>query len=299
MNKRKIKPFILPAAIILGLVFHNVCGMLSAVVPYLIFTILILTFSTTNLRGIHFKKLDLYLMLIQSVGSVGLYLLMMLIFNNQAIADGIMLACLCPVASSVTVVAMMLGARQENTVAYTIFGNLLVCVLAPVLFIFIGNDTGGSLTDAFFSIFGRIATAIGLPFFIMLCVQLWAPRVSDTLCRYNGVSFYLWACALLLTLGQTIDFIYLHGAGHWNVIIVLAIGSAVLCPLQFYIGRLIGRRNGDAIAGQQLLAQKNTAIGIWMSNTYLNPLASTFLAFYSVWQNTINSWQIWRRERKL
>ncbi len=30
------------------------------------------------------------------------------------------------------------------------------------------------------------------------------------------------------------------------------------------------------------LGQKNTAMAIWMANTYLNPLASVFLAFYSV-----------------
>lgn len=267
-------------------------------VPYLIFSILALTFSTTELRRLKFERLDMWLMTFQILASPLLYIGFKLATGNETVAQGMMLAALCPVASSVTVVAHMLGAKLKYTVAYTIVGNLLVCVLAPAIIVFIGDSEDSTFTDSFYAIFCKIAAVIGLPFFLMLAIQLWAKRLSDALCRFNGLAFYLWAMALFLTLGQTIDFIYLHGEGNWAVIIVLGIGSAVMCPLQFYIGRLIGRRHGDAIAGQQLLGQKNSAMGIWMANTYLNPLASTFLAFYSIWQNVLNSWQIWRHERR-
>lgn len=293
----KIKPFVLPVAIVLGLLFHDLCGSMSVIIPYLIFAILILTFSTTELRRLRFERLDLWLMLFQIGATVALYLLFRLLTGSDAISEGMMLGALCPVASSVTVIAGMLGAKRKNTVTYTIVGNLLICVLAPAMFVFIGDNSYMGITDAFFSIFGRIATVIGLPFFVMLLMQLWARPAAQYLSRYNGISFYLWAITLLLVLGQTIDFIYLHGKGHWDVIVVLAIGAAIICPAQFYVGRLIGRRYGDPIAGQQLLGQKNSAMGIWMANTYLNPLASSFLAFYSIWQNVLNSWQIWRHEK--
>lgn len=295
---RRIKPFVLPVAIVLGLLLHDLCTRLAFLVPYVIFSILILTFSTTELRRLKFEKLDLWLMILQTVGSIGVYLLFKPMFTDEAVAEGLMMGVLCPVASSVTVVAGMLGARRENTVAYTIIGNLLVCVLAPLIFVFIGNETGSNFTDSFFSILGRIATVIGLPFFVMLVIQLWFRPLNEKLRRVSGLSFYFWAAALLFTLGQTIDFIFLYGEGHWDVIIILGVGSVLICPLQFYIGRLVGRRCGDSIAGQQLLGQKNSAMGIWMANTYLNPLASTALAFYSIAQNLLNSWQIWRHERK-
>lgn len=298
MNVKKIKPFVLPTAIVMGLLLHDLCERLSAIIPYVIFSILILTFSTTELRRLKFEKLDLWLMVFQTVASVVLYLGFKLTTGDDAIAEGMMLGALCPVASSVTVVAVILGAKKENTVAYTIVGNLLICVLAPVIFVFIGENPSLSLTDSFFSIFGRIATVLGLPFFVMLLMQLWARPVAKQLSRFSGLSFYLWAAALFLTLGQTIDFIFRHGAGHWYVIIALGIGSAVICPLQFYIGKLIGRRFGDTTAGKQLLGQKNSSMGIWMANTYLNPLASTFLAFYSICQNLLNSWQIYRHEHR-
>lgn len=297
LNTHKIKPFVLPAAIILGLVFHDFCESISGIVPYGIFAILILTFSTTNLRRLRFERLDLWLMVCQTAFTMGLYWLFRLISGPGAVAQGMMLAGLTPVACSVTVVSVILGARKENTIAYTIVGNLLICVLAPIMIVMIGHGPHTDLTDSFFAMLGRISTVIGLPFFLMLALQLWARPVNSRLSRYSGLSFYLWAAVLFLTLGQTIDFIFIHGEGHWGEIAALGVGAAVLCPLQFYIGRLIGRRCGDQVAGQQLLGQKNSAMGIWIANTYLNPLASTFMAFYSICQNLLNSWQIWRKER--
>ena len=298
IDTRRIKPFVLPSAIILGILFHELCESLSVIVPYLIFAILTLSFSTTELKRLRFGLLDLWLVAFQVTATFLLYGIFRLLSDNDALSEGMMLGALCPVAGSVTVVAGMLGAKRENTVAYTMLGNLLICVLAPVVFVIIGDNRSMGVTDAFFSIFGRIASVIGLPFFVMLTLQLWLRPVAERLRSYNGLSFYLWAMALFLTLGQTIDFIFINGAGHWGTIAALGAGAAFICPLQFYIGRMIGRRYGDAIAGQQLLGQKNSAMGIWMANTYLNPLASSFLAFYSIWQNVLNSLQIWRSEKR-
>lgn len=297
VHVRKIKPFVMPAAIILGLLFHDFCAELAWLLPYCIFGILILTFSTTRLRSLRFERLDMWLALFQIAATLALYLGFKLLTGNETLAQGIMLGALCPVAASVTVVAVMLGAEKKNTIAYTIIGNLLVTCLAPVLFVFISPLPDLSLTDSFFAILGRISTVIGLPFFVMLVMQLWMKPAVRVLNRYSGLSFYLWTIALLLSFGQTIDFIFLHGSGHWGTIAALGVGSVIICGLQFRIGRYIGERCGDRIAGQQLLGQKNSAMGIWMANTYLNPLASSFLAFYSVCQNILNSWQIWRSEK--
>jgi len=93
-------------------------------------------------------------------------------------------------------------------------------------------------------------------------------------------------------LRKTIDFIFLHGEGNWGGIVWLGVASLVFCVLQFGFGRWLGARFGDKISGGQLLGQKNTAMGIWMAGYYLTPLASVFWAFYSVFQNVWNSWQM-------
>ena len=87
--------------------------------------------------------------------------------------------------------------------------------------------------------------------------------------------------------------------GNLNNILWLGVISLATCVLNFGVGRWLGRRYGDVVAGGQLLGQKNTALGIWMANTFLNPLTSVTLAFYAIWQNLFNSWQIWRHDRTM
>lgn len=291
-----IRSFILPIAISLGILFHQWCQAGAFLVPYLIFTILLLNFVAVDLRKLRFSRMHLWIVLFQALASLGGYALALALSGDGILAEGILVGILCPVASSVVVVAAMLGADRATTTSYTITGNLLVAVVAPLYFSFIGGNQDMPFLQSFMLIFGKISPVIALPFFVALALQLFAPRMGAALSRYKDWSFYLWALALLLTLGQTIHFIIEHGQGNGRSILALGIASAAICTLHFALGKWIGSRYGDRIAGGQLMGQKNSAIGIWMSNTYLSPLASVFLAFYSVWQNLFNSWQLWRHD---
>ena len=189
-----------------------------------------------------------------------------------------------------------MGANRIMVTTYTIVGNLVIAVAAPLYFSLIGVHPDLSFTSSFLTILRKIGPTIGLPFFIILFLQLTFPKANQVLARHSGLSFYLWACALLLNLGQTIDFIFLHGQGHWHIIAWLGVASLLFCILQFGLGKWLGHFYGDTMAGGQLLGQKNSAMGIWMANTFLHPLSSVFMAFYSVFQNVFNSWQLWHYE---
>ena len=151
--------------------------------------------------------------------------------------------------------------------------------------------------DSFLLILSKIAPTLILPLVLSILLQLFAPKVNNFIARYKGVSFYLWSMALMITLGQTIDFMYLHGAGHIMEIVGLSVASMLACAVQFAVGRAIGRHYGDTVSGGQGLGQRNTALAIWMSTLYLQPLAATFPAMYSIWQNLYNSYQLWRKDR--
>lgn len=295
---QKIKSYVLPIAIILGLLLHNTCAAFSVVVPYIIFTILLLTFTAVDIRKLRFKPLFIWIILFQVVVSLGGYYLLRLLHVNEIVAEGVLIGVLCPVAASVAVVSTMLGADRNTVTSYTVIGNLMVSLVAPIYFSFIGVNQDMPFWASFMQILRRIGTVIGLPFFIALALQLCLPKVNRIISRYKGLAFYLWAVALLLTLGQTIHFIFLNGEGNWSSILWLGISALLFCILQFGLGKWIGHKYGDTIAGGQLLGQKNSAMGIWMANHYLHPLASVYLAFYSVFQNLFNSWQLWYQERK-
>lgn len=296
---QKIRSYILPIAIVLGFLLHEYCAKFSVAVPYFIFTILLLTFTAVDVRKLKFSPMFVWILLFQVVVSISMFALLKGLGASPDLSEGVMMASLCPVAASVAVVSCMLGADRQTVTSFSIIGNLVISVVAPAYFTLIGVHPEMTFFASFLSILKRVGVVIGLPFFIALALQLWLPKVNGFLSRYKGLSFYLWSVALLFTIGQTIDFIFLHGEGHWHVILWLAVASLLFCAVQFALGKWIGSKYGDIIAGGQLLGQKNTAMGIWMSNTYLQPLSSVFLAFYIIWQNLFNSLQLWWHDRRV
>lgn len=294
---QRYKSLVLPIALLIGFLFRHICAMLAFTVPYVIFAILLLTFSGVRLSHLRPAKIDLWLALFQTLLSLAFYWMLILSTGNQVLAQGAMICVLCPVASSVTVVASMLGADPERTTTYTIVGNLLVALIAPIYITMIHSSGDISLFTSFVMIFYKIAIVIALPFFLVLMIQRFLPRVNDGIARYKGYAFYLWAYALLMTIGQTADFVVLRWHTDVNNVLWLGLISILICVVQFGVGRRIGGRFGDIIAGGQLLGQKNSAMGIWMVNTFLNPIASVAMAFYSIWQNVFNSYQIYRQSK--
>ena len=248
---QKVKSYVLPIAIVLGLLLHDYCAALSVVVPFIIFTIILLTFTAVDILKLRFKPLFAWIILFQVGVSIGGYALLRLLNVNEIIAEGVLIGVLCPVAASVAVVSTMLGADRNTVTSYTVIGNLIVSLVAPVYFSFIGVNQDIPFFDSFLQILRRIGTVIGLPFFVALALQLLWPKANHFISRYKGLAFYLWAVALFLTLGQTIHFIFINGKGNWNSILWLGISALLFCIIQFGLGKWIGHKYGDTIAGGQ------------------------------------------------
>lgn len=293
-----LKPYVLPTAIVLGIGFHQWLSLIGGITPVLIFIILLLTFCSVKLTRLRPSWLEACIAAFQVVCSLAGYWLTLRLSGNAILAEGVLIGVLCPVAASVSVVACELGAKRETVVSYTVLGNILVAIVAPAVFSVIGVQQTMPFWTSFWLILRKIATVLALPYIIALLLQFFLPKVNDTLAKYKGVSFYLWATALLLTLGKTMDYIVLQHEGNETTILWLALISLMLCAIQFAVGKLLGCHFGDTIAGGQLLAQKNSAIGIWMACLYLHPLTSVVLAFYSIWTNLFNSWQLWYYPRR-
>jgi len=294
----KLRPYVLPFAIVVGLLFHRYLVQVRNLTPYLIFTILLLNDVAVDMKKLRVTKLHVWLLLFQAFVSLGGYFLCKALGAGEIVAQGVLVGVLCPVAAASVVIATMLGANRETVTTYTIVGNLMVAIVAPIYFSFIGTLQELPFLQSVWLIFRRVAPTIALPFFVALALQRFAPKANAFLCRYKGLSFYLWAMALTITLGQTIDFMFLHGKEEMDSILIMGAASILFCIIQFAFGKWLGGRYGDRTAGGQMLGQKNSAMGIWIANTYLLPLAAVFPALYSIWQNLFNSWQLWRKERR-
>jgi len=292
-----IKDWTLPLAMIAGAVFYKFFDLLSPSTPYLIFCMLLLTFSKLSPRKVRLSPLHLWLVCIQVVGSVALYFAL---FNyNTILAESALICVLAPTATSAAVVTGMLGGSIASVTTYTLISNLMVAVVAPILFSLIGTHSDLIFMDSFLQICRKIGPLLILPLFLAWGMQKLTPKTHKKLMSFHGLAFYIWALALMIVTGRTVSFLTKQENPDVGAELLIAFIGLVICIIQFMIGRKIGKKYQKSIAGGQGLMQKNTILAIWMAQSFLNPISSIGPASYVLWQNTLNSWQLWKRRKNV
>ncbi|WP_298646861.1 transporter [uncultured Proteiniphilum sp.] len=295
--RKYTEKYLLPIAMILGIMFHRQLSILSPVIPYLLSMMLFITYSRVKWSDIKLTKFHYILLSIQYVGSALIYLALRPF--NEILAQAAMICVLTATATSAPVVAGILGGSIAATAAYSIISNLSVAFIAPVFLSLIGKSgETASFATSFWHIFRSVIPILVLPFIVALLLRKTAPPLHRKIQSAQIVSFYLWAVALTIVIGNITQYVRLQSDNNYTLEIIITATSLVICLFQFYFGRKIGTRFGRTIAGGQGLGQKNTVLAIWLAQTYLNPLATLGPGMYVLWQNLVNSWQIWRKNRK-
>lgn len=278
-----------------GAIFHGLFARLGAFIPYLIFTMLFITFCRVSLRDMRFTGLHLWLIVLQLAGGLGVYMLLRPLLG-ETVGQGAMICVFAPVATAAVVVAGMLGANVATMATFSLLSNIMVACVAPVLFSFVGSHAEIPFWDSFLLILRKVVPLLIGPLVAAQLLERFAGRLHAAVKSRQQLAFYLWSCALTVVSGRTVNFIVMQGESQVSIEIILAVAAAVVCLLQFAVGRWFGRRWGDTVAGGQSLGQKNTILAIWMAQTYLDPISSVAPAAYVLWQNLVNSWQISREK---
>lgn len=274
-----------------GSVFYNFFHQLAFLTPYLIFSMLFITYCKLSFRDLHFSRLHGWLLWVQLIGCLAVYGI--LVWFDPVVAQGCLICVLAPTATAAAVVTGMLGGNVARLAAYTLISSVSVAFAAPVIFTLLGGKPELAFLDSVLYIFRQVMPLLVLPCATAFFLERFLPGVHRTLKKLQIISFYLWAFALTVVTGKTVYFI-IHQeqssdiAQEWW----MAGLALLICLVQFAVGRRIGKRFGDPISGGQGLGQKNTILAIWMAQTYLNPLASIAPASYVLWQNLLNSWQL-------
>ena len=294
--KKYNRSIVLPFAMAVAVICHRYCSMVYFLAPYLVFTMLFMAYTAIDVRKMHISKLDILLLVAQTILVVGCYELLKLCGLAQVLCDSVLVCILTPVAASVVVVSCALGASRETVTTFTIIDNLYIALLAPALFTLMGRGGDMSYWASFWKILCRIAPQIVFPFFAALLTQSLMPKFNGFVVKHKAKSLYVWALTLTIILGKTFSDILQEG--QWGIVGIQALLSAALCAVLFLVGKWLGAIRKEKLAGGQLLGQKNTSFGIWMAIEYLSPLASVAPALYSVWQNFFNSWQMFQHDRR-
>ncbi len=292
---RNVKTIAMPMGMVVGALL---CRPISAleewthqmITPSLIFLMLFFTFCRVKPKQMRLSMLHLWMLLFQVVVSVAVFFALNPL--SGIIAQGSMICVLAPIAMAAVVIGGMLGADVTTMATYSLLCNMTIAVVAPVILSFTGN---GSCT--FTQILARVAPLLIMPFAAAQVCRFLVPQASRWIGGHSQISFYLWLVSLAVVIARTTAFILdLHDAD-FRTEIGLAFAALVICLAQFKVGRMLGRRYGDAVAGGQSLGQKNTVLAVWMSQSFLDPISSIAPTAYIVWQNFVNSYQIYKKDR--
>ena len=209
-----------------------------------------------------------------------------------------MLTCIIgPSASAAPVVASKLGGNISTMTTYTLLSALASALLIPLVFPLLEQTVHVDFLAAFLIILNKVAIVLLLPLVLGWLVQHYLPSVQRRIAAMPNLSFYCWAVSLATTTGITVKNI-VHSNAAVALLAAIAIATLLLCFVQFIIGRTIGRHLGEEINAGQALFQKNTALSIWVAYMYLNPVASVGAGCYVLWQNIINSVELWQKRRE-
>lgn len=272
-------------------------GFVSFITPWLIFAQLLLTFCKIDLKELVPKTWHGWLLLIQACSCLLTACVLLLVPMGdlpKGFWEGLMVCLICPTATAAAVITGKLGGNAATLTTYTLLSNLLGAVMVPLVFPLVEPHDGLTFWSAFWKILSKVFPLLLAPFFIAQCLKLFLKNIHRWLMEHSGMAFYIWSFALALVMGQTARSL---ANGGWEGF-VIALGGLVACAFQFLLGKRIGSAYNDRISAGQALGQKNTVLAIWMASTYLHPLATIAPGSYVLWQNIVNSYQLWKKRKK-
>ena len=267
--------------------------------PIVMFALLYVTFCKIEIKEMKPQGWHFILQLIRT--SLAL-LMVVLIFefgsnpNVKLVIEGAFICFICPTAAAVAVVTEKLGGSIGSLTTYTVIANIFTMVIIPSLFPMVEKGADVSFLYMSMMVFRNVTTVLVVPLFLALLSRKYLPKFVDKVKSIKDLGFYMWCFNLTILMGETVRNLLHATVSGWTLALLLIVPLFV-CLIQFAIGKAVGNHYDARISAGQTLGQKNTVVGIWLTLTFLNPLAAVAPGAYVVWQNLVNGWQLWYKEK--
>ena len=313
---RFLKDWTLPVAMVLGATVYCVFGfvpsldgaarffspLMDASLPLFMFLVLFVTFCKVDFHKLRPVRWHLWVNLLNLLFTAVLMAVILLTAKDGAnpswlvLLEAVLMCVIAPSATATAVVTQKLGGSLEQMTTFTFLSNFITALMVPLCFPLVERGADVSFITAFTKIFYQMLTLLVMPMLLAYVVKHRLHRLHQRIIAIRDLSFYLWACSLMIVTGVTVKNI-VHAEASVLLLSAIALLGLLICIVQFVVGRAVGRRFGHAQEAGQALGQKNTSLAIWMSITFLNPLSSVGPGCYILWQNIINSIEIWQHRR--
>ena len=310
-----LKEWTLPVAMVIGTVLYLLFAFLPPldgaarffgpiieyIFPLFMFLILFVTFCKVDFRQLRPVAWHAWVGVFQ-VLFVGVLMLFLVkgegkMEGSKVLLEALLMCIISPCATAAAVVTQKLGGSLEQMTTYTFLSNFLTVLLAPICFPLIEKGSDITFMAAFLKILHEVFLVLVMPMLLAYVVKHYMHRLHQKIISVRDLSYYLWACSLMIVTGTTVKNIVHAEVSVW-LLAAIALLGLVVCVVQFAVGRYIGHYFNHTQEAGQALGQKNTAFAIWLSSAYLNPLSSVGPGCYILWQNIVNSIEIWQYRKK-
>ena len=267
--------------------------------PLMIFLTLFVTFCKVDFGQMRLHRWHGGVLLAQAVLvllAMGAAYLLRAHAEQKLLAEAVLTCVIAPTAAAAPVVSGKLGGNISTMTTLTLVSSLLAALMIPAVFPLLEKAAHVTFWMAFWIILQKMVTVLVLPLLLGWLVRHCAPKLHAWVVAQPNLGFYTWGCALSINMGITVKNICDSGLTVWGLLMI-ALASLLVCFVQFGLGRGIGRALGEEINAGQGLFQKNTGLAIWVAYIYLSPVASIGSGFYVLWQNIVNSIELWAHDR--
>ena len=308
-------------SMVIGALGYKYLLPLAPILPWLIFFMLFFTFCKVNPLDLRLHKWHWVVLSVQLIFSFATYILALRLSGDPILAQGLLMCFIMPTATAAPIIAGKMGGSIQNLTTFTLLSNFATAIIVPATFPLINPAADMSFWPAFLLILKRIAPLLLGPFVAAWCLRLiykWRTKKEFVLPVKIAVApFYLWVCSIIVLTSVVTETTITNFQSQMTNILILLVCSFFICLLQFGLGKLIGyylpapskgkdyqdvlinpaaapktMAGVSSITAGQAFGQKNTSLGVWMANTFLDPMSSLGAAAYIIWQNLFNSVQL-------
>lgn len=308
-------------SMLIGAVFYPWLLPLKPILPWLIFFMLFFTFCKVNPLDLRLHKWHGVVLAAQLVFSLVTYLLTLYLSGDPVLAQGLLMCFIMPTATAAPIIAGKMGGSIQNLTTFTLLSNFATAIIVPATFPLINPAADMTFWPAFLLILSRVAPLLLGPFFSAWLVRIiykWRTKNEFVLpVKIAVIPFYLWVASIVVLSAVVTETVVSNFQSQISNMLILLASSFFICLLQFGLGKLIGywlpapskgrdyqdvlinpaaapknMNEVSSITAGQAFGQKNTSLGVWMAQTYLDPLSALGAAAYIIWQNLFNSAQL-------
>ncbi len=256
--------------------------------PMLIATMLFLQFNKISPHDFRLRKWHITALCFQLVMFVLLTWISAILPDGNAkiLAESAMLCFICP--------------------SYVMLINVAVSIAIPLIIPIFNTSSEISFISSFIAISMRIFPILVLPLLLAWLIRYTMKKLQHRLLRYVDWAFYFWGLSLGFSVYLATKSLVDSHISFW-VVFLIGVVSLLCTLIQFAVGRGAGalsknstpeETRADIITAGQSLGQKNSGFLIWLGCSYLTPVTSVAGGLYSIWQNIINSLELYRKNHE-